>query len=73
MRKWSIEVWLLDDQGNEVLPTVFEKCTYNLHPTFERNKQGTHTPRITSHGARWTDQGFSFQEAAVSDRREGLG
>ncbi|KAF2851815.1 transcription initiation factor-like protein subunit [Plenodomus tracheiphilus IPT5] len=39
MRKWSIEVWLLDDQGNEVLPNVFEKCTYNLHPTFDRNKQ----------------------------------
>jgi transcription initiation factor IIF auxiliary subunit len=40
MRSWSIEIWLLDDQGNEVLPTVFEKCTYNLHPSFEKNKQG---------------------------------
>lgn len=41
MRQWSIEVWLLDDQGNEVMPTVFEKATYNLHPSFEKNKQGT--------------------------------
>jgi transcription initiation factor IIF auxiliary subunit len=40
MRTWSIEIWLLDDQGNEVMPTVFEKATYNLHPSFEKNKQG---------------------------------
>ncbi|KAF2817214.1 transcription initiation factor-like protein subunit [Mytilinidion resinicola] len=39
MRSWSIEVWLLDDQGHEVPATVFEKATYNLHPTFERPKQ----------------------------------
>jgi transcription initiation factor TFIID/TFIIF subunit len=39
MRQWSIEIWLLDEQGNEVMPNVFEKATYNLHPTFERNKQ----------------------------------
>jgi transcription initiation factor IIF auxiliary subunit len=40
MRSWSIEIYLLDDQGNEVMPTVFEKATYNLHPSFEKNKQG---------------------------------
>lgn len=49
MRKWSIEVWLLDEQGNEILPTVFEKCTYNLHPTFERNKQGKRARSLTYH------------------------
>jgi hypothetical protein len=41
MRGWSIEIWLLDDQGQEVMPNVFEKATYNLHPSFEKNKQGT--------------------------------
>lgn len=39
MRSWNIEIWLLDDQGNEVLPTVYEKAVYNLHPSFEKNKQ----------------------------------
>jgi len=39
MRTWSIEIWLLDDNGNEVMPSVFEKATYNLHPSFERPKQ----------------------------------
>ncbi|RMZ70692.1 transcription initiation factor TFIID subunit 14 [Pyrenophora seminiperda CCB06] len=36
MREWSIEVWLLDDQGNEVMPNVFDKAVYNLHPSFEK-------------------------------------
>jgi transcription initiation factor TFIID/TFIIF subunit len=39
MRSWNIEIWLLDEQGNEVLPTVYEKAVYNLHPSFEKNKQ----------------------------------
>ncbi|KAF2740170.1 transcription initiation factor TFIID subunit 14 [Polyplosphaeria fusca] len=39
MRAWSIEIWLLDDQGTEVQANVFEKAVYNLHPSFERPKQ----------------------------------
>lgn len=39
MRSWSIEIWLLDDQGAEVQANVFEKAVYNLHPSFEKNKQ----------------------------------
>ena len=39
MRSWSIEVWLLDDQGNEYMPNVFEKAVYNLHPTFPNPRQ----------------------------------
>jgi transcription initiation factor IIF auxiliary subunit len=41
MRSWSIEIWLLDENGNEVEANVFEKATYNLHPSFERPRQGT--------------------------------
>jgi transcription initiation factor IIF auxiliary subunit len=40
MRAWSIEIWLLNDQGQEVSPNCFEKVTYNLHPSFDKNKQG---------------------------------
>lgn len=39
MRSWSIEIWLLDHQGREIPANVFEKVTYNLHPSFERPKQ----------------------------------
>lgn len=67
MREWSIEIWLLDEQGNEVTPKVFEKATYNLHPTFERNKQGacgtTTLPSVC--GMLIED---SVQEAAVPHR-----
>lgn len=41
MRQWSIEIWLLDESGQEVQANVFEKVTYNLHPSFERHKQST--------------------------------
>ncbi|SCU82769.1 LADA_0C07844g1_1 [Lachancea dasiensis] len=34
MRKWSIEIFLLDEQGNEIPATVFDKVVYHLHPTF---------------------------------------
>lgn len=40
MRAWSIEIWLLDENGNEVTADVFEKATYNLHPSFEKPRQG---------------------------------
>lgn len=34
MRKWSIEIVLLDEQGNEIPATIFDKVVYHLHPTF---------------------------------------
>ncbi|PVI01059.1 transcription initiation factor TFIID subunit 14 [Periconia macrospinosa] len=39
MRTWSIEIYLLDSNGNEVPANCFEKAVYNLHPSFEKNKQ----------------------------------
>lgn len=43
MRSWSIEIFLVDDKGNEVQANCFEKAVYNLHPSFEKNKQSTPT------------------------------
>lgn len=54
MRSWSIEIWLLNEQGEELLPTLFEKATYRLHPSFEKRAvQGKFfsvhcSPRISS-------------------------
>jgi transcription initiation factor IIF auxiliary subunit len=39
MRTWSIEIFLLDNEQREIPATCFEKCVYNLHPSFEKNKQ----------------------------------
>lgn len=41
MRAWSIEIHLLDDQGQQVPANVFEKVMYELHPTFAKPKQST--------------------------------
>lgn len=34
MKSWNIEVYLLDEQGNEKPANCFTKVVYNLHPTF---------------------------------------
>jgi hypothetical protein len=39
MRSWSIEIFLVDDKGNDIQASCFEKAVYNLHPSFEKNKQ----------------------------------
>jgi transcription initiation factor IIF auxiliary subunit len=39
MRSWSVEIWMLDDAGNLIPASVFEKVTYELHPTFPKPKQ----------------------------------
>jgi hypothetical protein len=41
MRAWSIELWLLDDQGQQIPANIFEKVMYELHPTFAKPKQST--------------------------------
>jgi hypothetical protein len=65
MRAWSIEIWLLDDAGNEVMPNVFEKAVYNLHPSFEKNKHGECAEQILS----WVKAGILTEEQSSRSRR----
>jgi len=65
MRSWSIDIWLLDDQGNEVMPTVFEKATYNLHPSFEKNKQVFKKPPFRIEEKGWGEFDMSIVLTAV--------
>ena len=39
MRRWSVELHMLDDAGNLIPASIFEKVTYELHPTFPKPKQ----------------------------------
>lgn len=48
MRSWNIEIWLLDDQGQQVQANVFEKVMYELHPTFAKPKQSMLNPLTLS-------------------------
>jgi transcription initiation factor IIF auxiliary subunit len=34
MKIWNIEIYLLDEAGNEKPASCFTKAVYNLHPSF---------------------------------------
>lgn len=34
MKSWNIEIYLLDEAGNEKTANCFTKAVYNLHPSF---------------------------------------
>ena len=44
MKKWNIEIFLLDEHGAEKPATCFTKATYNLHPSFAQPVQGPFPP-----------------------------
>ncbi|KAH0547508.1 hypothetical protein FGG08_000233 [Glutinoglossum americanum] len=44
MRSWSIRIYLLNEQGEEIPATLFEKVTYKLHPTFSNPTPTIKTP-----------------------------
>ncbi|KAI1945153.1 transcription factor TFIIF complex subunit Tfg3 [Ophidiomyces ophidiicola] len=53
VRRWSIEVFLLNEHGEEIPATLFNEVTYTLHPSFgERAVQTFKTPpfRIEEEG-----------------------
>ncbi|KAI9750659.1 MAG: Aminomethyltransferase, mitochondrial [Chaenotheca gracillima] len=52
MRGWSIEIYLVDENGNDVPATIFEKATYKLHPSFKNPTQVVKTApfRIAEEG-----------------------
>lgn len=53
IREWSIEIVLLDKDGNEIPATLFDKIVYHLHPTFTNpNRTFTEPPFII------TEQGW---------------
>lgn len=43
MKKWNIEIFLLDEHGNEKPANCFTKATYNLHPSFLKPVQSIYS------------------------------
>lgn len=35
-RRWKMDIWLLDNNEQEVLANIFSRCVYHLHPTFAK-------------------------------------
>lgn len=45
LRSWSIEIYLVNEHGEQVPANVFDKVTYTLHPSFgNRAVQSTSLP-----------------------------
>lgn len=42
MKSWNIEIYVVDEQGNDQPATCFQKVTYNLHPSFKNPVQSTY-------------------------------
>ncbi len=43
MKEWTVEVYILDQDGKEHQAKCFTKVTYNLHPSFEDPVQSKST------------------------------
>lgn len=39
MKSWNIEIFLVDEAGNEKPANCFTKAVYNLHPSFANPTQ----------------------------------
>jgi transcription initiation factor TFIID/TFIIF subunit len=51
MRAWSIRVFILGPNGEELPATVFDKVIYKLHPTFPNPTRGMFvTPGVDEPG-----------------------
>lgn len=58
MREWSLQLHLLDEEGNERPADLFTKVVYNLHPTFENPVQSTFSaPGFSRRGFRRKEEG----------------
>lgn len=53
MREWSIQVSLINDKGEEVPATIFDKVTYSLHPTFTNPVRSFKKPPFTIQEQGW--------------------
>ncbi|AMD22720.1 HHL050Wp [Eremothecium sinecaudum] len=52
-RRWSMEIYMLDEHSNEVDADIFESCTYILHPSFSRPKRKISWPPFTLDEQGW--------------------
>jgi len=70
MRSWSIELWLLNEQGEQIPATIFEKVMYELHPTFAKPKQSMYSfmPSICLEIYQWRARDGDYMTDCTSER-----
>ncbi|KAI9678578.1 MAG: hypothetical protein M1817_005635 [Caeruleum heppii] len=71
MRAWNIRVFLLDENGQEIPASIFEKAVYKLHPSFPNPTQSKRSgddqnrglaQELTNPGAAVKSPPFKIQE-----------
>lgn len=60
LRKWRVEICMLDEKGDEIEAAVLSDCTFHLHPTFERP-----TRKVTSPPFALEEQGWGEFEIKI--------
>jgi len=53
MKEWTIEIYLLDEAGNEKPAKCFTKVVYNLHPSFDNPVQSELLPLHIAARGHW--------------------
>lgn len=67
IRKWSIQVTMLDSLGKEIGANILDKVTYTLHPTFANP-----TRTIKTHPFRVEEQGWGEFDIPIAVHLAGL-
>ncbi|CRG90679.1 Transcription initiation factor TFIID subunit 14 [Talaromyces islandicus] len=67
LRSWSIEIYLLNENGEQVSANLFDKVVYRLHPSFgERVNQTVRNPPFRIQEEGWGE--FDMQIGLYADK-----
>lgn len=50
MKEWTVEIYVLDQDGKEHAAKCFTKAVYHLHPSFDNPVQSKFKPSSFCHG-----------------------
>ncbi|KAA8567612.1 hypothetical protein EYC84_008087 [Monilinia fructicola] len=73
MKSWNIEIYVLDEAGNERPATCFSKAVYNLHPTFPNPTQTFTEPPFRCENEGWDGPVPGDENGGVSRKKDADG
>jgi hypothetical protein len=75
MKEWTVEIYVLDQDGKEKPARCFTKAVYNLHPSFANPVQSMRPDSRwpACHGERMALTPHSFHGASLQVHQRGLG
>ncbi|KAL4904852.1 hypothetical protein BDW74DRAFT_153626 [Aspergillus multicolor] len=74
LRSWSIEVYLINEHGEQVPANIFDKVTYSLHPSFgNRAVQVFKNPPFRIQEEGWGEFDMSIGLTAADNKEHTIG